>query len=210
MNVRALGALAALVLIAWRGPRPRTPLPLVLLALLALPHEHWLLGHDPWLKELAARAAASALAIVGLPIEMQAGADPELVCAHASVRVTSLCAGFETLLPLATLGAVIAALFLPGVTQQIMFILLAVVGGFGANVLRIALSARAAYYLPPASDGWQTMHDVIGYALFMVTYALLVVAALWLRSWRSTSTKPRGTAAATDATASSHRQALGS
>ena len=165
---------------------------ILLMIMVAYPLERHLgLRADHLMQWITATCAAPLVTLSGLPVEVVWGeGDPILAGDRLLVTVTALCAGTQTFIALFSLGLVLAEIFVPHLGGKLLFVLLTPLIGFGANVLRIALSAHAIKAWGGQSMAWTIAHDAIGYLTFALTYVFLIMLA---RRWGGAPVAPAQT-----------------
>ena len=141
---------------------------------------------DHALQLATAQCAMQLLNLSGLPVTLLTD-PPTLLGANLIVHVTALCAGASTMFALLTLGLMVGEAMLSDTPAKWGFVLLAPLFGFLGNVVRVAISTRAAVIWGGNADAWAIAHDAIGYSTFLLTYAALFCCVLPLRKLRRAS-----------------------
>lgn len=105
-----------------------------------------------------------------------------------ALEVVEACSGVRSLLTLTTLGAAYAYLTQPGTVRPWLLFLLAVPIALSANVIRLVLTALAAYgWGPGIAETF--LHDLGGFLLFSVALITLIVAGALL-TWIARRSSP--------------------
>ncbi len=100
-----------------------------------------------------------------------------------TLEVVAACSGLRSLMTMVTLSLIFAAFIDLLPSRKIILVLCAVPAAFGANTLRLVITAFGAYTVSPAfADG--ILHKISGLIVFLSGFVILAIAAGILRKVR--------------------------
>jgi len=158
------------------------PVLLSMLATLIYPLESiWAPLCDRYIQFSSTVLAAKLVNWTEFPVEVGDIGGPLLIGGNIEVHVTSLCAGFNTLLSLFTLALILSLYFLKDPKTQLLLATLTPVISYTINIIRIAISTHAANQWLGLGNAWDVAHDYIGYSAFIINYMIVFRIVYLLR-----------------------------
>lgn len=137
------------------------PLPYVLYNSIAFP-----------LKLIATRIAVWGLGLMGLPVFREGNI---ISLPHATLEVVDACSGIRSLMTLITLAFLLACFHHKSTWKRFLVLLLAAPISVLANAGRVGLTGILTSYDPAWGEG--TLHDFSGWAVFVLSFAVLIGAS---------------------------------
>ena len=168
-----------LVLLAWGWPVARQlwfafaylvlmiPLPYVLYDSVAFP-----------LRLIAASLAGGILHTMGTPTLVEGNV---IHLPYIILNVVDACSGVRSLISLLAAGSILAYLILPNRISKIFLVILVLPVTVATNAIRVVLAGvLAKHFGREAIEG--SMHDIVGWAVFMVAFIFLALVTMLLKT----------------------------